>query len=259
MKRNNWTREELIVVFNLYCKIPFAQLNARNKKVVDVATIIGRTSNAVALKLVNFASLDPYHQQRGIKGMQNSGKMDKVIYNEFVSNWEDLIYESELLLTKYNNGEKAVEQKIQEAILEQTHTREGKDRLRIVKTRVNQSFFRKMVLANYGSKCAVSNIDIPELLIASHIIPWSESEKERLNPQNGICLSPLYDKLFDEGFMTLREDYTIVFSQKLSKIADRKAYSNFFAAYDNQKINLPDKFIPKQEFLEYHRGIIFKH
>lgn len=259
MERKNWRREELIIVFNLYCKIPFAQLNARNKNVIEIASIIGRSTNAVALKLVNFASLDPYHQQRGVKGMQNSGKLDKIIYDEFVSNWDDLIYKSELLLEKFILGEKVEEKIIQQTILEETHSREGRETLRLVKTRVNQSFFRTMVLANYNSKCAVSRIDLPELLVASHIIPWSENEKERLNPQNGICLSPLYDKLFDEGLMTLKDDFTIVFSNKLSKITNRQAYSNFFDVYVNQKISIPGKFLPKQEFLEYHRNNIFKN
>jgi putative restriction endonuclease len=258
MKRNNWSREELIIAFNLYCKIPFAQLNARNKKVVEIALLIGRTANAVALKLVNFASLDPFHQQRGVKGMQNSGKMDKVIYDEFVSDWENLIYESELLLEKYNTGDKLGIEDIKKVIQTKEHTKEGRDTLRLVKTRVNQSFFRTMVLANYNSKCAVSRIDLPELLVASHIIPWAENEKERLNPENGICLSPLYDKLFDEGLMTLTNNFQIIFSEKILRISNKSVYENFFKKYENQNIMLPEKFLPQHEFLTFHRENIFE-
>lgn len=58
MRNPNWTREELILAFNLYFKIPYGQFNNRNKKVIELAKILGRTSGAVAYKLVNFVSLD---------------------------------------------------------------------------------------------------------------------------------------------------------------------------------------------------------
>ena len=98
--RRNWTREELILAFNLYCKIPFGKYNQRTKEVIELANLIGRTPSAISFKLANFASLDPYHQSRGIKGMSNAGKLDQEIYNEFSNNWDDLIYESEELLRK---------------------------------------------------------------------------------------------------------------------------------------------------------------
>ena len=57
--RNNWTREELILAFNLYCKLPYGQFNNRNSEVKILADLIVRTPGAVAYKLVNFVSLDP--------------------------------------------------------------------------------------------------------------------------------------------------------------------------------------------------------
>jgi putative restriction endonuclease len=62
-----------------------------------------------------------------------------------------------------------------------------------IKARVNQNIFRQIVIANYSNKCAITGIDIPGLLLASHIIPWAKNEVERLNPENGICLSPPND------------------------------------------------------------------
>jgi len=255
MIRRNWTRDELIIAFNLYCKIPFGKLRSSNKDVIEIASIIDRTPNAVALKLVNFASLDPYHKARGVKGMKNSGKLDKVIYNEFTDNWNKLVYESEILIEKYKENSKT---DIQNEISEQTTKLEGEEIERLVKTRVNQTFFRKAILANYNSKCAISNISIPELLIASHIIPWSLNEVERLNPQNGICLSPLYDKLFDRGFMSFTDNYEIIFSEKILKISDENVYNNFFGKYSKQKMTLPEKFTPKVDFIQYHRNFIFQ-
>ena len=255
MERRNWTREELILVFNLYCKLPFGQLNQRTTKVIKMAEVIGRTPSAVALKLVNFASFDPYHRNRGVKGMQNAGKLDKEIFEEFSNNWTDLIYESEILLSQ-----KTSEITIEKILNEETEItkREGTEVIRSVKTRVNQNFFRTVVLGNYSNKCAVSGIDIAELLIASHIIPWAANEKERLNPANGICLSSLYDKAFDKGLITLSDDFTLKLSSRLSKMSDKKAFNHFFEHYENKMIKLPDKFLPKQEFLEFHRNNIFQ-
>ena len=85
----------------------------------------------------------------------------------------------------------------------------GETKIREVKTRINQNVFRQMVIANYSCQCAISGIDIPDLLFASHIIPWSKNEQERLNPENGICLSCLYDKAFDKGWIGINEKYEI--------------------------------------------------
>lgn len=251
--RRNWTREELILAFNLYCKIPFGKYNQRTEEVIHLASLINRTPSAVAFKLVNFASLDPYHQKRGVSGMRNAGNLDKEIYAEFSNNWDDLIYESESLLNE-REGNQSFQQKIIEEI---DFSKEGKDVTRVVKTRVNQSFFRTVVLNIYSQKCAVSNIDLPELLIASHIVPWSANEKERLNPSNGICLSPLYDKLFDKGLMTVSNNFEINFSSKLERISDKSTYENFIKRYEGKSINTPEKFYPKEDFLDFHRKNIY--
>ena len=78
---------------------------------------------------------------------------------------------------------------------------EGIDVRRSVKTRVNQDFFRRMVLASYENKCALTDIEAPELLIASHIVPWAENKDVRTAPQNGICLNALHDRAFEEGYL----------------------------------------------------------
>lgn len=254
-KRKNWKREELILAFNLYCKIPFGKYNQRTEEVIYLANLIGRTPSAVAFKLVNFASLDPYHQNRGVKGMSNAGKLDQEIYNEFSNNWDDLIFESEILLSE-KSGKGNLEE-ILNSEVELDSTRIGTDVMRFVKTRVNQSFFRKVVMQIYSNKCAVSNISLPEILVASHIIPWSSNKNERLNPSNGICLSPLYDKVFDKGLMTLTDNLEIKFSKRLIEQSDKVSYEKFFACYQDKILNFPEKFYPKPEFISFHRDNIF--
>ena len=66
MAKKNWSEQELVLAFNLYCKLPFGQYHRNNKKVVGLAQIIGRTPSSIALKLCNFARLDPYHKKRGV-------------------------------------------------------------------------------------------------------------------------------------------------------------------------------------------------
>jgi putative restriction endonuclease len=79
-----WSRDELILAINLYCKLPFGRLHRGNSGVIHLAKLIGRTSNSVAYKLVNFASLDPSLKARGIKGASNASNLDKEIWNEFL-------------------------------------------------------------------------------------------------------------------------------------------------------------------------------
>src|SRR5262245_25575074 len=95
MTRRSWTREELIVAFNLYCKLPYGRMHQRNPLVIAVAAALGRTPGAVAMKLVNFAAFDPAHQKRGVSGLKNASQADRAIWDEFNGNWEDLAAESE--------------------------------------------------------------------------------------------------------------------------------------------------------------------
>src|SRR5436190_11793885 len=64
-----WTREQRLIALNLYCKLPFGKLHKGNPLIIDVARKMGRSSSSLAMKLCNFASLDPVLQARGIKGL----------------------------------------------------------------------------------------------------------------------------------------------------------------------------------------------
>lgn len=250
-KRRNWTRDELIVAFNLYCKIPFSKINYRYPLIVKLAEAIDRTPSAVAWKLVNFASLDPSLTKRGIKGATNTGKLDKIIFEEFTNNWEDLVYESEILLSKFLNEDIILPTQ------DKLEFKEGLEIERKVKVRVNQSFFRNIVLSSYDFKCCLTGIDIPELLIASHIVPWSRDEENRLNPQNGLCLNNLHDKAFDRGLITFNNSFRLVLSSQL-KNSDNDYIKHHFQNLEGKLIMLPKRFIPDEKFLEYHNKNVFQ-
>ena len=248
-----WTRDELILAVNLYCKLPFGRLHRLNQEVIHLANLIGRTPSSVAYKLVNFASLDPSLKARGIKGASNTSKLDIEIWNEFFDNWDILPFESEKLLANFEHT--SVEQL--NHIPEFELPKEGKTREQLVKVRVNQSFFRSSILASYNNTCCITGIQQPEFLIAGHIKPWSVDEKNRLNPQNGIAINALHDKAFECGYITITPDYRIKISSILMKQKSEINVS-LFHQYNDKEIFLPSRFLPDSEFLEYHNNERFK-
>lgn len=248
-----WTREELILAINLYFKIPFGRLHSNNHEIINLSKLINRTPGSVAYKLVNFASLDPTLKARGIKGAYNVSKQDKEIWNEFYNNWNIFPLESEKLLAKINKTTLEKLHNIDESEL----PKEGKTRDQIVKVRVNQSFFRKSVLAAYNNTCCITGIQQPELLIAGHIKPWKDDIKNRLNLRNGIAINGLHDKAFDAGLMTITPEYKIRISSVLKKQNKVRVITNYFLRYENKKMILPSRFLPDKEFLLYHNEVRF--
>jgi putative restriction endonuclease len=244
-----WTKDELLLAINLYAKLPFGKMHSRNPQVIELATLIGRTPGSVAFKLVNFASLDPDLQRRGIKGASNSGNLDKEIWNQFYNNWDEAFEESEKLL--------AIAKKInvEELYANEIYKQEkGIEKKRLVNTRVNQYRFRQLVLSNYNNECCITGIREPLLLIASHITSWSKFEDNRLNPMNGLCLNALHDKAFDTGLLTISaQDYTVKISSILKK--KDKIGSEYFNQYHGKPITIPKKFPPSKEFLKLHNEL----
>lgn len=248
-----WTRDELILAVNLYCKLPFGKLHRLNPEVIHLANLIGRTPSSVAYKLVNFASLDPSLHARGIKGASNSSKLDREIWHEFFGNWDSLPFKSEVLLSEFENTTVENLNNIPDIEL----PREGKTREQLVKVRVNQSFFRSAILASYNNTCCITGIQQAEFLIAGHIKPWSKDEKNRLNPRNGIAINALHDKAFENGYITISTDYRVKISPLLLKNKSQQNI-NFFGVFDNQPMILPTRFLPDIEFLKYHNEKVFK-
>ena len=134
--------------------------------------------------------------------------------------------------------------------------KEGVDKLAAVKVRVNQDIFRKMVLANYGGKCCVTGLAVPDVLRASHISPWAEDEKNRLNPENGLCLSATYDAAFDRHLISFDEHYRLIVSKSIKDHYTDAAAKSYFLDREGQKMTLPAKFQPSQALLEKHRDLL---
>jgi len=267
--RKPWTRDELIIAVNLYCKLPFGQLHHRTPIIMEVAEKLGRTPSSLAMKLSNFASLDPIQQARGIRGLSGTSKADRKIWEEFAANWEQLGTESEerfqaLVGSEFSDlnqlpiKEKSKLPKLSSAIYPPDRAIETTEAQAITKIRIGQNFFRKMILSSYGNRCCVTGNPIPELLIASHIIPWREQSKYRLNPHNGLCLARTHDAAFDQGLITFDENNKLLLSRYLQKFLPEKTLENNFVAYAGSQMRLPEKFYPEPDFLRFHREEIFR-
>jgi putative restriction endonuclease len=247
-----WTRDELILAINLYCKLPFGKLDQRTPEVRQLAELIDRTPGSVSFKLNNFASLDPSLQARGIKGAQNASKLDRMVWDEFYNNWADLPFESE---TRKATLLKSSVEKINE--IDEADLPKGRERERVVKVRVNQRFFRDMILAAYNDMCCITGMYNRELLVAGHIQPWGVDEPNRLNPRNGLALNYLHDKAFEVGLITITEEYIVKVSKSLASHSD-KSQDIFFSKYNGNKILLPKRFLPDPEFLRRHHKERFR-
>lgn len=126
------------------------------------------------------------------------------------------------------------------------------ERTAIIKSRVGQGIFRQNLIEKYNGTCIVTGISVKKILIASHIKPWSVSNNtERLSSENGLLLSPTFDKLFDYGFITFSNDGKIITSSHLPKIEQSKLGIKNTSSYD-LKITSEMK-----ENLDYHRDVVF--
>jgi putative restriction endonuclease len=142
-------------------------------------------------------------------------------------------------------------------IVERTEFPEGKTRLAIVRTRINQGFFRAAVLAAYENRCCITGLSVVALLNASHIVPWSVDVKNRTNPRNGLCLNAIHDRAFDCGMLTVSPDLKVVISPKVKTERADEATRDFLWRYEQKSISLPQHFAPNEEFLLYHNKHVF--
>lgn len=245
-----WTKEQLKLAFHLYFQLPFGRLHQRNPEIIELAALIGRTPGAVAMKLTNFASLDPQITGTGRKGLSGASDLDRQVWAEFHENWGKLAAESEKLKRKLSSSPF-----LRAPLAEDDQTfidYSGETRIGTVRQRIKQTLFRRVVLSGYREKCCMSGLSEPQLLVASHIVPWSQDKKNRLNPSNGLCLSAIHDRAFDKGLVTVSGDFRVIVSKKLMKMDD-DFLRNTILSLHQKKISLPDRFFPNREFLDWHR------
>lgn len=255
--RKNWTRHELLILLNVYHKLRFGQFHARNAVVIDLAKKLGRGANSVALKLCNLASLDPALKLRGIRGMSGASKLDRHTWTEFHEDLNEAVPASEEALRALVKASEDAEVQIQPKKgihLIKAPPSGPTDVIVNVKVRRGQEYFRSAVLNNFGGRCGVSQLGVPELLIASHILPWGSHVSERLNVRNGLCLSRLHDAAFDRGLITFDDKLRLVLSKRLKGELPQGCIEDNFVKHEGQPLSLPgDAVLPDPSFLSEHR------
>ncbi len=124
---------------------------------------------------------------------------------------------------------------------------------RLVVQRVGQDIFRRGLLEYWDGRCAITGLDVPELLRASHIKPWADcdTDAERLDVFNGLLLAPHLDAAFDAGFLTIAEDGTVLLSDALPSTARRVLGLN-----GSRRIHGLRR--THQRYLPWHRSCVFR-
>lgn len=260
IKRIPWTRQQLLVAFSLYCKMPFGKMHSRNPEIIEYAGLLGRTPSALAMKLTNIASLDPAITATGRKGLKGASKADRQMWEEMQADWENFVIQSEKAIGEVLTQTPMEKSSIldDQALPEEQRDYSGKNRIVTSTTRVGQKFFRKAVLSAYNNKCCITGLSVPQLLVASHIVPWSIDRENRLNPSNGLALSMLHEKAFDSGLITVDCDMKVCVSSKIKISPNDTFFNTTLLNYHGRSILQSEKFQPGKDFLLYHRENIFE-
>ncbi len=126
------------------------------------------------------------------------------------------------------------------------------EKQQLVKARIGQGAYRQKLL-NESSECVITRVNDERVLMASHIKPWSVSDdNEKIDPNNGLVLTPTYDKLFDQGFISFEDDGTLLISPYISPLNIKK-----LNLATSRKFVLPPS-VKRCKYLAYHRENIFK-
>jgi len=249
MARNPpWNREETLMAFALYLLLPSGQQASTNADVRALAQSIGRTPGAVSFKLGNLKSCDP--MRTGV-GLTNASKMDRAIWEEYRQKGDALTEEAMALLLAGDVPPAITIDYLGHELPE------GRERVVITAVRANQDYFRNALMENYAGRCCLTGISHPQLLVASHIKPWSASNAatERLTPENGLLLNALHDRAFDQGLITIDQALKIRVSPKVPKSGPE---AGLLWTYAGRSIDVPGPHKPRLDFIEYHNDVIFQ-
>jgi putative restriction endonuclease len=247
-----WNENELVVAFYLYCVTPFGKIHHNNPRIMEVAKMLGRSPAALSMKMCNFASFDPVHKSRNVGGLKHAGRGDRETWDKYNDHWGQLIDEYQKQMAALHAPAEPADEEV-EIVWNGKRT----EALRTTKARLGQRFFRGTVLATYDYVCAMCGIGMPQLLNASHIIPWSVNEEKRVDPRNGLSLCGLHDRAFDKGLVTVDEGHRLVLSQEVKKRKKPEMHKAAFTDLEGTKLILPKRFAPDADALAYHRDKVF--
>lgn len=134
--------------------------------------------------------------------------------------------------------------------------KDGNEATVTARIRLGQNYFRKMVLHNFGGKCCVTGLNIPQTLRASHIVAWASDKTNRMNPENGLCLSATYDAAFDKHLISFDNDYRMIVSKEIKEYYTNEVAKTYFGNYEGKQLILPSLYLPSKKLLEKHRSLM---
>jgi len=250
-----WTWDETTLALYLYCQIPFERTKRTEPAVRRLASLIGRTPSAVARKLGNLGAFDKRLADQGISGLSHTSRLDREVWEQFEGRWEQLVETSSRILARLDRGDPIADTEQDEPPILPAFSGPT-EREAVVRIRRAQTFFRRTVLASYGGSCAFCGLDIPELVVASHIVPWAVREDLRAEPRNGLALCAIHDRAYDRGLVAVDSDHRLVVSSKISR-SRSKAVEAMLGALEGRSIILPSRFLPLSECLRWHAENVF--
>jgi len=208
------------------------------------------------------------------KEMYDSGVINKSLFDmklneldlalSLIFNDESFIEKNQIGHNMYSNGLKryrcfvflntdlGISELAEEVIINNDATLTSTEKEMVIKARIGQGLYRDNLIEKYCHKCIITNIDLSQVLIASHIKPWAIcNNQERVDVNNGLLLSATYDRLFDSGLITFTKKGEI----KLSKMINSNNAS---------KLNLKNGIVynigyksDMSKYLLYHNEYIF--
>ncbi|MBO6579457.1 MAG: HNH endonuclease [Thalassospira sp.] len=264
MATKKWTNEERYAALKLYFELEFGQFHSKNKNVIQLAEVLDRTPGSVAMKLCNFASLDPTLERAGLK---NASAADRELMSRFHNQPARVIDEIERAIDRIDSQFDKLH-----AVTAHDQSQNGfsdadtdfnvlgrkTSTVRVRDERLNQGFFRRAVLSGYRFQCCVCKTKLVRLLEAAHIKPHNEDETYRLRPDNGLALCRNHHKAFDEGYWTLGVDLTIEVDTRLHRMAKHDStIADLFLSHEGYKITEPFRYLPSKEMIDWHRENTF--
>lgn len=247
--RRDWTELEDIACLYLYLSKGRRQIDDSDPDLVKLAEALSRTPGAVSFKSANFRFIDPYSKG---KGFEHGSKMDAKVWTAYSDDIErakeifDLFIQSPDPSSEVIDTEQRIDSKNYD--IPDSYGRAA--------VRTSQFKIRANALSIYGESCSLCHIDLPMLLVASHVVPWKADQKIRADPRNVILLCAMHDKMFDRGIISIDENYRVIGSTKLNEypIAERHVKQ-----LEGKKMGIKGggEMLPKQDYLEYHRKHVF--
>ena len=258
-----------MMAFALYIVLEPRECDDKGLDVQRLASFLHRTPSSVALKIWNIAAYDDNRKARGRVGMKHGSKLDSQVWqwyaedpDAFMEQCLDLLRHA-LLQADANDfnpvplaSDRNFSLETATFLLIAERAPAGEERPTTTLQRVNQSYFRNSLLQNYHSTCCITGLQLPTLLIASHIKPWkAATPTEKTAASNGLLLNAFHDRAFDQGLISIDNDYCIMVNHdkvKHSDINDKWLYD-----FEGREISLPAISQPSHEFIEYHHKHVF--